>query len=413
MSLMNGSHVPYVDMASTTTYEHFSLENEDLIRVLRLLPSGNPEDPIRVELLPCRLTKIKVESPIEEPSNYEDEGDYGQYADGPARERRNTQSRFKCNAEIQYEALSYAWGDLEDKDKPLIYISEHATSYLPVTRNCFNALKALRQGEKSRHLWIDAVCIDQADLEERSHQVRNMARIYASASCTIIYLGEHNESSRVLFQWMSEELGRRGELGHNDDFRILDFIKPPSAEVFHGVRELVQRPWFRRVWVLQEVYLSRKALVFCGGDVSPCAILIGFWNQIFDPRVDFIGQYPMALSPDRGVHWHSSQVWSSLLRYLGATRRFLASDSRDRIFALKALLGPQQDEIDRHIDYKKTFEEISVELATKMINNFGIDLLKMSRQGHNLDMPSWVPDWSQNSELSLYKWVPNYKRILL
>lgn len=236
-------------MASTITHQYFPLEYEDAIRVLQLFPSGDPEDPIRVELLPCRLTKGKLESSTVAQRSW---------TMPASRKKQYTQSRFKCNAEIQYEALSYTWGDPKDKDRPLIYISEHPTSSLPVTRNCFNALKALRQRVRPRNLWIDAICINQADLKERSHQVRNMARTYASASSTVIYLGEHTRSSYVVFQWAVEESACWENYDEDDQFGYPRFRKPPKAEVFQGVRELIQRPWFRRVWVLQEVISEPK-----------------------------------------------------------------------------------------------------------------------------------------------------------
>ncbi|KAF3024897.1 hypothetical protein E8E14_012594 [Neopestalotiopsis sp. 37M] len=390
-------------MASTTTYQYYPLEDKDTIRVLRLFPSGDPDAPIRVELLPCRLTETELESPVEaaSPSKEPD-----------VRERRDTQSRFRCNTDIQYDALSYTWGDLKDKDRPLVYIGEDASSSSPVTHNCLNALKALRQGESPRYLWIDALCINQADRKERTHQVRNMARIYASASSTIIYLGEHSYSSRAIFQWAAKELAYWEDPDEifyriRDENKARDFVSDGSLE------ELIQRPWFHRVWVLQEVYLSKILLVLCGEDIIPIAILIDLWSPFLTLGTFRIRYFPVALRPQLPDHSTDPQVWSKLLHTLGMTREFLASDSRDRIFALKALLGSQQDELDRIIDYNKTFEEVSVELATKLIDNHGIGLLKMGRQGHNRDMPSWVPDLSQTSKVFLGKVDRDYGKISL
>ncbi|KAF7529955.1 hypothetical protein G7054_g9713 [Neopestalotiopsis clavispora] len=340
-------------MASTTTYQYYPLEDEDTIRVLRLFPSGDPDAPIRVELLPCRLTETELESPAEAASPSEEPG---------VRERRDTQSRFRCNTDIQYDALSYTWGDLKDKDEQLVYIGEDASSSSPVTHNCLNALKALRQGESPRFLWIDALCINQADLKERTHQVRNMARIYASASSTIIYLGEHTYRSRAIFQWAAEELAHWEGYDHQEGVYSIHDEKKARNFLFDGsLEELVQRPWFHRVWVLQEVYLSKMLLVLCGEDITPIAILLDLWSP----------------------------------------------------FPTLALLGSQQDELDRIIDYNKTFEEVSVELATELIDNHGISLLKMGRQGHSRDMPSWVPDLSQTSQVFLGEMDRDYGKISL
>lgn len=173
-------------MASTPSYRHKPLEWEDSIRVLLLLPSTNPQDPIRIDLAPCRLSEIEFDSHSE--TDFDPNLDCGapKHQDG-----------------FWYEALSYAWGD--PTDTAPIYVGEGMTATLPVTRNCLNALKALRQSDRPRRMWIDAICINQTDLDERSSQVRLMARIFAAGWRTAIYLGEHTSSSRVLFEFAAEQ----------------------------------------------------------------------------------------------------------------------------------------------------------------------------------------------------------------
>ena len=85
----------------------------------------------------------------------------------------------------EYEALSYCWGDRA----PPAFIEVEACS-LQVTRSLKIALAYLRQTEGSRRMWIDAVCINQADLLERSVQVAMMRHIYELAVQTIVWLGE-------------------------------------------------------------------------------------------------------------------------------------------------------------------------------------------------------------------------------
>ncbi|KAF5640054.1 uncharacterized protein FTJAE_4601 [Fusarium tjaetaba] len=85
---------------------------------------------------------------------------------------------------IDYEALSYAWGSSGDQAT----IAVNNTT-LQVTQNLKDALTYLRHDSKPRPLWIDAICINQSDVDERSSQVRLMGRIYSSASCVISWLG--------------------------------------------------------------------------------------------------------------------------------------------------------------------------------------------------------------------------------
>lgn len=85
----------------------------------------------------------------------------------------------------EYEALSYAWGSAADPD--FIYIQEaDGESALAITQNLAEALHYLRYENRSRVLWIDAICVDQSDIKERGHQVLRMADIYSLASRAVI-----------------------------------------------------------------------------------------------------------------------------------------------------------------------------------------------------------------------------------
>lgn len=86
---------------------------------------------------------------------------------------------------LEYEALSYVWGDLPAQEA--IMVSDHR---ILVTPNLFTALKRLRYEEKIRTMWIDQICINQWDIEEKSSQVAMMRDIYKSCSHCIIWLGE-------------------------------------------------------------------------------------------------------------------------------------------------------------------------------------------------------------------------------
>ena len=101
-----------------------------------------------------------------------------------------------------YEALSYTWGDLSNYQVIHITIpGSRKRKEFSVTSNCFSALTRLRLKEQPRILWIDALCIDQANLSERNHQVTLMFKIYSQAADVVIYLGdatEDNDSSNRL-----------------------------------------------------------------------------------------------------------------------------------------------------------------------------------------------------------------------
>lgn len=145
-----------------------------------------------------------------------------------------------------YEALSYVWGDAADPQRIWVKNAEdeHYRTF-SVTQNLYAALRRLRDADLPRTVWIDAVCINQADLEERASQVQIMARIYAYAVSVTVWLGEEaDESSKVL------TLLRRivaSDLKYSYNWEALaSSILAPAAD---AILALWNRSWFRRAWV--------------------------------------------------------------------------------------------------------------------------------------------------------------------
>lgn len=94
----------------------------------------------------------------------------------------------------QYEALSYAWGDPVISHVVMIcdYMVNDEWRPFPITQNLYEALCRLRDPHMPRKLWIDALCINQDDLQEKGHQVAHMGRIYREATCVVVWLGEED-----------------------------------------------------------------------------------------------------------------------------------------------------------------------------------------------------------------------------
>ncbi|KOC14041.1 hypothetical protein AFLA70_24g004692 [Aspergillus flavus AF70] len=104
-------------------------------------------------------------------------------------------------------------------------------------------------------LWVDAVCINQQDEQEKGYQIQLMPTIYSRASHVIVWLGEAADNSdRAL-----EDI----RLAADDEFSIYKLGKPPGKD-YTAILTLLQRPWFRRIWVLQEISAARSILVMCG-----------------------------------------------------------------------------------------------------------------------------------------------------
>ncbi|KAF2449742.1 HET-domain-containing protein, partial [Karstenula rhodostoma CBS 690.94] len=186
------------------------LAHPNSIRLLRLLPTSRAEDPIH-----CRIFNYSLTTPT--------------------------------RTSHLYECLSYVWGSVEDKQTIQIDGAE-----LAVTKNLHGALRRLRDPDLDRVLWVDAVCINQDDLEERANQVEIMAMIYAYASRVVVWLGEEADGSKEAMELLRDDASR--------------LVQNRAKSFQNEAMELLRRPWFRRIWVLQEIAAARVMVVLCGSE---------------------------------------------------------------------------------------------------------------------------------------------------
>ncbi|KAA8632196.1 hypothetical protein SMACR_12771 [Sordaria macrospora] len=155
-----------------------------------------------------------------------------------------------------YEALSYVWGS---EAKPCS-ISINGCD-LAVGENLHAALLHLRDHSIERTIWIDAICINQEDEEEKGHQVQSMAKIYAKASRVIVWLGEEAAGSDQALEEI-RIAAKRDQAP--EEIRIAAELSTRGLDNKAGILTLLQRPWFQRIWVLQEVAAARHILIKCG-----------------------------------------------------------------------------------------------------------------------------------------------------
>jgi Heterokaryon incompatibility protein (HET) len=113
-------------------------------------------------------------------------------------------------------------------------------------------------------IWIDALCIDQANISERTAQVRMMGQIYSGAERVMVWLGEEDDGSRFTTElaFVAVEVFANNRLhdGSKQEHILPGDPLEKEAELFDSV---LRRPWFSRTWVIQEVALARDALLMC------------------------------------------------------------------------------------------------------------------------------------------------------
>ncbi|KUJ19758.1 heterokaryon incompatibility, partial [Mollisia scopiformis] len=134
-----------------------------------------------------------------------------------------------------YEPISYAWGDPTMSHE--IMCNDCS---LFITKNLFQALRRFR-GTQPRFLWADGICINQSDEAEKSSQVSFMSRIYEKGYQTLIWLGEDDEHDG----WAMSASATS------------NLISWQELDGLHCLSHLFRRPWFSRIWVINEVGLSK------------------------------------------------------------------------------------------------------------------------------------------------------------
>ncbi|KAI3395435.1 hypothetical protein diail_1298 [Diaporthe ilicicola] len=291
---------------------------------------------------------------------------------------------------IPYEALSYTWGGTEKTET--IFVNG---TPLGVTNNLYLALSYLRREETDRILWVDAICIDQGNAKERTHQVRQMARIYESADAVILWLGQatyatnvaldslrqlEEESKKVACRRWRRTDARWRMLWSKTQRKLARRYPDLVSRQREGIRDLLDRPWFERVWVIQEVANSRRALVCCGNK-SVSASVFALSPHLFAVRPSDQAQAILDIMPGRSRDeswWAQGHDLYNLLRKFRLSK---ASDPRDMIYALVRIASDPELEEVLVPNYEKTEREV-IQEAVSFLCHLDIELLPEVSDGY-------------------------------
>ncbi|KAH8667498.1 heterokaryon incompatibility protein-domain-containing protein, partial [Tricladium varicosporioides] len=242
----------------------------------------------------------------------------------------------KSNPRTQlYEALSYVWGNPHETLP--IYVDN---DQFPVTLNLHAALLRLRDHSLERIIWIDAVCINQKILEEQGQQVQLMAKIYSNAHRVIVWLGE-----------MADDID--GALENICLAANREYIEHSKKKI---ILNLLQRSWFQRIWVLQEVAAARHVVIMCGPiEISGYAFCLGLKSlelpYTASPKLQSVPSL-IYLIERAGLRYkytkrsleRISLETGHLVELVDMFHTREASDLRDKVYAL---LGMSSDDLDK------------------------------------------------------------------
>ncbi|WAO96241.1 Hypothetical protein NCS54_01390900 [Fusarium falciforme] len=376
----------------------------------------------------------------------------------------------KLSAQQPYKALSYAWNNgYATSDVILISVNGRA---IPVGHNLYTALRRLRRPQTSVQVWVDSLCINQDDVSERTQQVKLMRDIYQNSSEVVIWLGEKGINDDLgdsilpiitgqrLSRTPEDDLARVEWYGDDRDLPKLNAyiqsvskrdssfnpnirdifggfcvlyllsMKIPAAEIMHlrhidysmpivkGLYAIMDQSWWRRIWVVQETVVARKATIYYSRFSAP-------WSMFSDAAIEYdrthlLGNvnsvYPYLHDGQPLMHFSrivteietTRRLWlniqpTSLLPLLRKFRARQATDQRDKVFALLGLVshwlrGPRVVP-----DYRLEARQVFWDTTTTLIQaNGSLSILAGTLQQNSMQWdlnPSWVADWGSLPEL--------------
>ncbi|EHK20094.1 uncharacterized protein TRIVIDRAFT_126440, partial [Trichoderma virens Gv29-8] len=242
------------------------------------------------------------------------------------------------NLDCPYEALSYAWGnDNPDSHESIFF----GANQVGVTPSLADALRRLRLSDEPRHIWADALCINQADNVEKSLQVSMMGRIYNQCKQGAIWLGPLGDTTQTDAQAALDTLS----------WIASDQDPPPWMDdeqrriaTAAALKTAINVSWWSRIWTVQEALLPPRATLYWG----PCELS---WDVLDRASDSFFDDTAPAI---HGEFWDNGCLLDlqANLRGLGASReeelfqllwrwRFRkATDPRDKVYGV---LGFRQD----------------------------------------------------------------------
>ena len=353
-----------------------------------------------------------------------------------------------------YQALSYVWGDPSIQHEILVN-----QQHFPVTHNLHLALRRLRDTSAVRMIWIDALCINQENVDERNQQVRLMGDIYRKASEVLIWLGDDEypvAAASIVWHGDARDAVMVGTCFREDgaDHQVLPVPAPALGEIFvafvflgimtsdthlydlpffkdakdsnssfsitnqwrqliRALQRLTNVPWWNRIWILQEAVLSTHALVHFGNLVLPwelitqgCDNLARHYNTCCERHVgqlSFADQNALTefkrvvREVDMLREGRDRGMMTSLSQLLRATLSRNATDERDKVYALLSLVTHWHGREPIYPDYAASTAAVYARAVMSEIQGSrSLQILQGIPMDGIAKLPSWVTKAGSN-----------------
>jgi hypothetical protein len=339
--------------------------------------------------------------------------------------------------DVTYCSLSYTWGSPDEEPTSSILLNGQK---FMIRKNLDRALRELRP--ERFNIWIDAICIDQNNISERNRQIPRMLEIYDAADVVISWLGEADEASDTAIDFLADlkspklqpdEHGNWGPytVKEGDEWKIKPIEDLPRR--LAALYRLFLRPYFRRIWVIQELAAANYPSIYCGKkraawrDLDMAAYHLmeilhrdpsmptrmmaadPSLQSVSDRDVSFVRRlfYFRHLRSRNADHWGGEVVgWTKhkdnspgIVDVMILGRDFESTSPHDKAFALLNL-AQDIEGIEFKPDYSKTLSQSYREFAIAVANKTGsLDIIATAEPftATGLYIPGWCPDWSTPS----------------
>ena len=335
-----------------------------------------------------------------------------------------------------YETISYVCGDPNNR-KPVMMNKQP----LEIPANAERALRRLllRSPDSKRTVWIDALCINQTDVEEKSIQVGLMYYIYSGGVRNHIWLGEGDETTTRairLIQKLADEMKNEWRIRTEHGYVLSDKEDASYGLQFEisqaditAITRYYASDWFQRIWIIQEAVLPKLSSCHRGDNDYSCSLgsvlRAAKWLQhkakYLPPGLPPLGiENAVRLYDACDPSVHDIVKWGSFgfIYMLRESQDLDTYEARDRIFALQGLVmkfSGQEPSLSIirgekpythliHTNYNKTINKVFSDAALYGIlehKSLGILHDVEIRRGEDGEssLPSWVPNWGQKSNV--------------
>jgi hypothetical protein len=327
-----------------------------------------------------------------------------------------------ATCEIPYLAISYAWIDGDDGAKPSKVFFDKDT-FLDIGGPVNTILRTLLRPGECIHLWIDGICINQKNVDEKGLQVMLMEKIYSQAEQVVISLGQSDSLTDKAMDFIVPLQHALVNISHPsfgtalasglEAFRYLRAGIDLSPAPWSALNALFNRNWWNRTWVIQEVALGSEPLFVCGDRAVEWEVMVqamkgvllhGVLARMFStnakdptvptakPIVAATNLSQMALARYKVKTKKLSSFQETLVDMAG----FGVTNPVDRVYGMLGI-SREEDRKELKPNYSATVQQVYIDTARCLLGRKD-SILILHRAGlgnsKRLELPSWVPDWS-------------------